>query len=238
MIEVKALAKSFGKLEVLRGIDLHVPANQVVCLIGPSGSGKSTLLRCLNLLERPTAGTVRIADDEITSPRANVTRIRAEIGMVFQHFNLFPHLSVLSNIVLAPVKVRGETRPAARERALALLDRVGLADKANAYPGQLSGGQKQRVAIARALANDPSLVLADEPTGNLDTRTSVEVMDIFQRLNRERHITVVLITHEHDIAEYGTRVVAFRDGHIVSDQKIEKRRLASDEIKLLPPVTV
>jgi ABC-type polar amino acid transport system ATPase subunit len=216
MIEVQGLHKSFGDLHVLRGIDLSVPANQVVCLLGPSGSGKSTVLRCLNLLERPTAGTIRIARDEITHPQANITRIRAEIGMVFQHFNLFPHMTVLQNVTLAPIKVRGEGDDAAKSRAIELLDRVGLLDKAKAYPGQLSGGQKQRVAIARALAMQPKVMLFDEPTSALDPEMVGEVLAVMRSLAHQT--TMMVVTHEMSFArEVADRILFMDQGLIVED---------------------
>lgn len=216
MIDVKGLHKSFGDLRVLRGIDLHVPANQVVCLLGPSGSGKSTVLRCLNLLERPTAGQIRIAEDEITHPQANITRIRAEIGMVFQHFNLFPHMTVLRNVTLAPIKVRKENEPTARARALELLERVGLSDKAHAYPGQLSGGQKQRVAIARALAMQPKVMLFDEPTSALDPEMVGEVLAVMRSLAHQT--TMMVVTHEMAFArDVADRILFMDQGLIVED---------------------
>jgi ABC-type polar amino acid transport system ATPase subunit len=201
---------------VLNGIDLHVPANQVVCILGPSGTGKSTLLRCLNLLEKPTSGQVFIAGEEITAPDASVTRIRAEIGMVFQHFNLFPHMTVLRNVALAPVKVRQETAAAARDRAMSLLDRVGLADKASAYPGQLSGGQKQRVAIARALAMQPKVMLFDEPTSALDPEMVGEVLAVMRSLAHQ--MTLVAVTHEMGFArEVADRILFLDQGVVVED---------------------
>lgn len=216
MIEVKGLHKSFGDLHVLRGIDLVVPANQVVCLLGPSGSGKSTVLRCLNLLERPSRGTIRIAKDEITHPSANITRIRAEIGMVFQHFNLFPHMTVLRNLILAPMKVRGESAGSAKARALELLERVGLSDKVNAYPGQLSGGQKQRVAIARALAMQPKVMLFDEPTSALDPEMVGEVLAVMRSLAHQT--TMMVVTHEMGFAkDVADRVLFMDQGLIVED---------------------
>lgn len=216
MITVTGLHKSFGKLHVLRGIDLVVPENQVVCVIGPSGSGKSTLLRCINLLERPTGGTIMIAGDEITHPQANVTAIRAEIGMVFQHFNLFPHLSVLDNITLAPLKVRGESTDTTRARATELLRRVGLSEKAKAFPGQLSGGQKQRVAIARALAMQPKVMLFDEPTSALDPEMVGEVLAVMRSLAHQ--MTMMVVTHEMGFArDVADRILFMDQGLIVED---------------------
>jgi polar amino acid transport system ATP-binding protein len=216
MISVADLHKSFADLHVLRGINLHIPANQVVCLIGPSGSGKSTLLRCLNLLERPTGGRIDIAGQEITSARADVTAIRADVGMVFQHFNLFPHMTALRNVALAPMKVRGESRASAEQRAARLLERVGLADKAAAYPGQLSGGQKQRVAIARALAMQPKVMLFDEPTSSLDPEMVGEVLAVMKSLAHQ--MTMLVVTHEMGFArEAADRILFMDQGLVVED---------------------
>jgi ABC-type polar amino acid transport system ATPase subunit len=217
MIDIRNLRKSFGTLEVLKGIDLTVPRNQVVCLLGPSGSGKSTLLRCVNCLEAPTAGRVTIDGDEITAAKgAEETRIRAEVGMVFQHFNLFPHMTVQRNVTLAPVKVRGEDRAAAERRAVELLDKVGLADKAGAYPGQLSGGQKQRVAIARALAMQPKVMLFDEPTSALDPEMVGEVLAVMRSL--AHNMTMMAVTHEMGFArDVSDRILFMDQGKIVED---------------------
>ena len=241
MIEISATSfcratKSFGKHEVLRGIDLTVAEHEVVALIGASGSGKSTLLRCINGLVPIQSGTIRVAAFDVHALRTDKERIalRKEVSMVFQQYNLFPHLTVLENCMLALMKVRGVGKAQAKDTAMKYLARVRIPDQAGKYPAQLSGGQQQRVAIARALINQPSILLADEPTGNLDTKTSIEVMDIFQRLNREHNITVVLITHERDIAEYGTRIVSFRDGQVISDTAVAHRRLAQDELLALP----
>ena len=217
MIRVEGLHKSFGDLHVLRGVDLVVPPNQVVCLLGPSGSGKSTLLRCLNCLEKPTRGRVVIDGDDITAARGQeLTRIRAEAGMVFQHFNLFPHLRVLRNITLAPVKVRNEDRASAEQRAHELLAKVGLSDKADAYPGQLSGGQKQRVAIARALAMQPKVLLFDEPTSALDPEMVGEVLAVMKSLAHS--MTMVAVTHEMGFArDVADRILFMDQGQIVED---------------------
>jgi ABC-type polar amino acid transport system ATPase subunit len=216
MIEVSGLTKSFGSLQVLRGIDVTVPANQVVCLLGPSGSGKSTFLRCLNLLEAPTAGRILIAGHEITHEDANVSKIRAEAGMVFQQFNLFPHMTVLRNVALAPMKVRKEARAAAEEKAMRLLARVGLSDKAAAYPGQLSGGQKQRVAIARALAMEPKVMLFDEPTSALDPEMVGEVLAVMKSLAHQ--MTIMAVTHEMGFArDVADRILFMDEGRIVED---------------------
>lgn len=220
MLRIEQLRKSFGSTEVLRGIDLVVEPGQVVCLIGASGSGKSTLLRCIDLLETVDDGTVWLADDagseqDITDPRVDVDAIRRRIGIVFQAYNLFPHLSVLQNLVLAPTKAAGVPKADARTRALALLDRVGLADKASAYPDSLSGGQQQRVALARALAMDPEVLLLDEITSALDPLLVGEVLDVVRGL-RADGIAVVMATHEMSFAREASDVVAFlADGEIV-----------------------
>ena len=214
-VKVEKLQKSFGSLEVLKGIDLEVKEGEVVCLIGPSGSGKSTFLRCLNRLEETTAGTVIVDDNDITDPKCNINKVRENIGMVFQQFNLFPHLSVLENIMLAPVDRKKLTKAEAKQTAERLLDTVGLAEKAGEYPPNLSGGQQQRVAIARALITKPAIVLADEPTGNLDSKTSAEVLGLIKRTSAEFRQTVVMITHNNDIARLADRIVRIEDGKIV-----------------------
>lgn len=220
MLRIEQLRKSFGSTEVLRGIDLVVEPGQVVCLIGASGSGKSTLLRCIDLLETVDDGTVWLDDDagseqDITDPRVDIDAIRRRIGIVFQAYNLFPHLSVLQNLVLAPTKAAGVSKADARTRALALLDRVGLADKASAYPDSLSGGQQQRVALARALAMDPEVLLLDEITSALDPLLVGEVLDVVRGL-RADGIAVVMATHEMSFAREASDVVAFlADGEIV-----------------------
>ena len=236
ILEVRGLRKSFGHTEVLRGIDLAVAPQELVFIIGPSGSGKSTLLRCCNRLEEPTGGSIRIDGVDLMDRATDINAMRRKIGMVFQSFNLYPHMSALGNVTLALRKVVGKRRAEAEAIGMAALDRVGLAEKARAYPAELSGGQQQRVAIARALVNDPKLILADEPTGALDSRTSVEVMDIFQRLNRERRITLVLVTHEPDIAAYADRIVVFKDGRIQKDYAVTASRDAAEELRNLPAV--
>jgi polar amino acid transport system ATP-binding protein len=230
-LQIENLWKSFGDLTVLADVDLTVADHAVVCVIGASGSGKSTLLRCVNLLEDIDDGRILLSGDEISDPeRKDVDSIRRRIGIVFQSFNLFPHLPVMDNITLAPVRVLGEHRSQAEDRARELLDRFGLADKANDYPDRLSGGQQQRVAIARALVTGPALVLADEPTGNLDSRTSVEILALFLELN-DRGITLVLVTHERDIARYATRRVVLRDGRIIHDEPVVDRGRAADDLR-------
>ena len=217
MIQLQDVHKSFGKNEVLKGIDLHVTPGEVVVIIGPSGSGKSTVLRCMNYLEVPTSGKV-VVDGLDLANKDNLSKVRTELGMVFQRFNLFPHMSVLKNLTLAQEKVRKTDKKEARKIALQLLERVGLADKAEAYPDNLSGGQQQRVAIARAIVNRPAVLIADEPTGNLDPITSRDIVDLFKRINNYG-TTVVMITHNMDIVSYlNKRVIALENGRVVSDQ--------------------
>ncbi|MBR2499675.1 MAG: amino acid ABC transporter ATP-binding protein [Clostridia bacterium] len=217
MIKVKNLHKSFGKLDVLCGIDENIKKGEVVVVIGPSGSGKSTFLRCLNLLEKPTDGEIYIDDELINTQKADVNKVRQKMGMVFQHFNLFPHLTIMENITLAPIKLKKMTKEEAVKRGQELLERVGLADKANAYPAQLSGGQKQRVAIARAVAMNPEIMLFDEPTSALDPEMVGEVLDVMKDL-AESGMTMVVVTHEMGFArEVGTRVL-FMDQGIVVEQ--------------------
>ena len=214
MIEIKGLKKSFGDLDVLKGIDLHIDEREVVVIIGPSGSGKSTLLRCINFLEEPTGGTI-VVDGIPLDSDANINKVREEVGMVFQRFNLFPHMTVLDNITLAPLKVRKMEKSRAEQTAQDLLDRVGLGDKADAYPNQLSGGQQQRVAIARALAMNPKVMLFDEPTSALDPEMVGEVLDVMQRL-AESGMTMIIVTHEMGFArEVGTRLLFVDGGYIV-----------------------
>ena len=217
MITVKNLHKNFGEVKVLSGIDEHISKGEVVVVIGPSGSGKSTFLRCLNILETPTDGEIYIDDELITSPKADVNKIRQKMGMVFQQFNLFPHLTIMENITLAPVKLKKMTKQEAIKKGEELLARVGLSEKANAYPAQLSGGQKQRVAIARALAMQPEIMLFDEPTSALDPEMVGEVLDVMKDLANEG-MTMVVVTHEMGFAkEVGTRVL-FMDQGIVMEQ--------------------
>ncbi len=216
MIEIKGLKKSFGDLHVLKGIDLHIDEREVVVIIGPSGSGKSTLLRCINFLEEPTGGTITVDGIPLDS-ESNVNKVREEVGMVFQRFNLFPHMTVLDNITLAPLKVRKMEKSRAEQNAQDLLDRVGLGDKADAYPNQLSGGQQQRVAIARALAMNPKVMLFDEPTSALDPEMVGEVLDVMQRL-AESGMTMIIVTHEMGFArEVGTRLLFVDGGYIVEE---------------------
>ena len=217
MIEVKGLQKHFGDLHVLNGIDEQIQDGEVVVVIGPSGSGKSTFLRCLTLLEEPTEGQVIIDGQQINAPGVDINKVRQNIGMVFQHFNLFPHLTVRKNITLAPVKLKKMTQEQADAKAMELLQKVGLADKADVYPAQISGGQKQRVAIARALAMEPKYMLFDEPTSALDPEMVGEVLDVMKRL-AETGMTMVVVTHEMGFArEVGDRIL-FIDEGVVMEQ--------------------
>lgn len=217
MIEVKNLEKSFGKNHVLRGINETINEGEVVCIIGPSGSGKSTFLRCLNLLEQPTSGEVILDGEKINAPDRDIDKIREKLGMVFQNFNLFPHMSVLDNITMAPIKVKGQARGEAEAEARRLLDVVGLLDKAEAYPSSLSGGQKQRVAIARALAMKPEIMLFDEPTSALDPEMVGEVLAVMKKL-AEDGMTMVIVTHEMGFAREVADRVLFIDGGVILEQ--------------------
>jgi len=213
-VSVQNLHKSYGKNEVLKGLDLNVQDNEVVCMIGPSGSGKSTFLRCLNDLEVPNQGKIIINGADLSDPQTNINAVRENIGMVFQHFNLFPHLTVLQNITLAPVQLKKETPAAAEKTARDLLAQVGLADKADAHPKELSGGQQQRVAIARALAMHPQIMLFDEPTSALDPEMVGDVLDVMKRLAADG-MTMIVVTHEMGFAkEVANRVVFMADGLI------------------------
>ena len=219
MITVKNLHKSFGDVNVLTGIDEHISKGEVVVIIGPSGSGKSTFLRCLNLLEQPTDGEIFIDNELVTSPKADVNKVRQKMGMVFQQFNLFPHLTIIENITLAPIKLKKMTKQEAVKMGKELLERVGLSEKANNYPSQLSGGQKQRVAIARALAMQPEIMLFDEPTSALDPEMVGEVLDVMKDLAKSG-MTMVVVTHEMGFArEVGTRLL-FMDQGIVMEQGV------------------
>lgn len=240
VIRVRSLVKTYvvGEVEVraLRGVNLDVQPGEFIAVTGPSGSGKSTFMHIVGCLDRPTSGQYFLDGRDVSqmSKDALAAVRNRKIGFVFQGFNLLSRTSALDNVELPLLYGSGLKAPERRKRAIEVLTAVSLADRADHHPNQLSGGQQQRVAIARALINNPSILLADEPTGNLDTRTSIEVMDIFQRLNRERGITVVLITHEMDIAEYGTRIVSFRDGQVVADRPVALRRVAQEELAALP----
>lgn len=215
MIKVNNLHKSFGNLHILKGINEHIKPGEVVAIIGPSGSGKSTFLRCLNLLEEVTKGQIFVDDELINSPKADINLIRQKMGMVFQQFNLFPHLKIIDNITLAPITLKKMSKAAAEQKALELLDRVGLKEKAYAYPAQLSGGQKQRVAIARALAMNPEIMLFDEPTSALDPEMVGEVLDVIKDL-AQTGMTMVIVTHEMGFAkEVASRVLFIDNGYVV-----------------------
>ena len=215
MIRVSNLHKSFGKNDVLKGIDEHIEKGEVVVVIGPSGSGKSTFLRCLNLLEEPTSGKIIFEDNDITDKKVDINKIREKMGMVFQQFNLFPHKTVLENLTIAPIKVKGLSKVEAEKKAMELLERVGLSNKATAYPSSLSGGQKQRIAIARALAMEPDVMLFDEPTSALDPEMVGEVLNVMKDLAKEG-MTMVVVTHEMGFArEVGDRIIFMDNGNIV-----------------------
>lgn len=212
MIELRNVYKDFGKLKVLKGINFTIKKGQVVTLIGPSGSGKSTILRCINLLERPTKGQVMIEGQDITQPKTDVQNIRKNIGMVFQHFNLFPHMTVMENMTYAPIRVNKLSKEEAQKKSMELLKLVGLTDKAESYPGKLSGGQKQRIAIARALAMEPKIMLFDEPTSALDPEMVKEVLEVIKEL-AHTGITMALVTHEMGFArEVSDRICFIDDG--------------------------
>ena len=215
MIEIKNLHKSYGSNEVLKGIDQTVSEAEVLCIVGPSGSGKSTMLRCINLLEVPTSGEVFIDGELVT--QQNINEIRTKMGMVFQNFNLFPHMTVLDNITCAPINVKGVRKADAEAKAIELLTRVGLANKANAYPRSLSGGQQQRVAIARALAMDPEIMLFDEPTSALDPEMVGEVLDVMKNLAKEG-LAMIVVTHEMGFAKEVADKVIFMDGGVIVEQ--------------------
>jgi putative ABC transport system ATP-binding protein len=245
VISIRNLVKTYvvGEVEVkaLRGVSLDVQPGEFLSVTGPSGSGKSTLMHILGCLDRPTSGQYVLDGQDVSKmTKDQLAEVRnKKIGFVFQGFNLLSRTTALDNVEL-PLLYRGGKMRASERHKLAMeaLTAVGLGQRADHHPNQLSGGQQQRVAIARALITNPSILLADEPTGNLDSRTSIEVMGIFQRLNMERGITVLLITHEHDIAEYGSRIISCRDGHIVSDNRVIRRRSADEELRALPQEAV
>ncbi|MFW8054089.1 amino acid ABC transporter ATP-binding protein [Vagococcus fluvialis] len=222
MINIKGLTKTFDKNEVLKGIDLTINQGEVVVVIGPSGSGKSTFLRCLNLLEQPTTGTIDFEGTDLTNAKTDINQLRQKMGMVFQSFNLFPHKSVLENLTISPIQVKGESPLDAEKKALELLERVGLKDKAESYPSSLSGGQQQRVAIARALAMNPDVMLFDEPTSALDPEMVGEVLSVMKDLAKEG-MTMVVVTHEMGFArEVADRVIFMAEGIVQEDGKPEE----------------
>lgn len=226
MIRVEDLHKDFGKLKVLNGITEHIDQGEKIVIVGPSGSGKSTFLRCLNLLETPTQGKIYIDDVCITDKKVDINKMRQRVGMVFQHFNLFPNLNILNNLTLAPVKLKLMSKQEAEETAMTLLKRVGLAEKADAFPAQLSGGQKQRIAIVRALAMKPEVMLFDEPTSALDPEMVGEVLDVMKELAKQG-MTMVVVTHEMGFArEVGTRVM-FMDGGVILEQNTPREFFAA-----------
>jgi putative ABC transport system ATP-binding protein len=239
LVAVRNLTKTYtvGEVDVraLRGVSLDVMPGEFIALTGPSGSGKSTFMHLVGCLARPTSGSYRLNGRDVAGlSKRELARIRnREIGFVFQGFNLLARTSALENVELPLVYTPGLSASTRRAMAAAALESVGLGDRLGHYPNQMSGGQQQRVAIARALVTNPILLLADEPTGNLDSRTSIEVMGIIQRLNLERGLTIVLVTHERDIAEYGTRIVSFLDGRVREDRPVERRRLAPEELAKL-----
>ena len=227
-IDVQDLHKYFGDNEVLKGIDFHVDQGQVVCVIGPSGSGKSTLLRCVNLLEQPTSGRILVEGVEITDPDVDVDKVRSRIGMVFQQFNLFPHLSVLRNLTIAQQRVKGRGKAEAVEVARRNLEKVGLAEREDAYPAHLSGGQQQRVAIARALSMDPDMMLFDEPTSALDPELVGDVLDVMKDLARDG-MTMMVVTHEMGFAREVGRKLVFMDGGVIVEEGDPRAVLADPQ---------
>ena len=228
MIEISHVNKWYGPtFQVLKDCSTTVAKGEVVVVCGPSGSGKSTLIKCVNALEPFQEGQVILDGIKVNDPKTDLPKLRARVGMVFQHFELFPHLRIIENLCLAQEKVLGRSHDAAMAKGEKLLERVGLTVHANKYPAELSGGQQQRVAIARALVTSPSLLLADEPTGNLDTRSSREIMRILETLNRDEGITIILVTHEVDIAAYAARAIVIKDGQVLSDRVTQARPTSS-----------
>lgn len=217
MISVQDIYKSFGSLEVIKGVSFDVAKGEVVCIIGPSGSGKSTILRCINGLETYNRGAITIEGAKVNPLDRSIVDIRTQVSMVFQRFNLFPHRTALENVMEGPIFVKGVNRAEARDQAMELLEKVGLAGKFETHPGQLSGGQQQRVAVARALANSPLLILADEPTGNLDSASAHDILDLLESCRREASATLVVATHDPAVAGRADRLITMRDGAILTD---------------------
>jgi len=224
IIELEGVDKYFGDFQALKGINMKVARQEVVVVIGPSGSGKSTLIRCINRLETHDRGRIVVDNIELTDDIRRVQEVRAETGMVFQQFNLFPHLTVMDNITLGPRQVRRMPKKAAEDLAMEILTRVKIPEQARKFPGQLSGGQQQRVAIARALVNEPAIILADEPTGNLDSKSGTEIMNILLALNESRDVTLIIVTHDAEIASHTNRIVTIRDGRVEEKMKRQKAR--------------
>ena len=222
IIQISEVNKWYGDFQVLKDINLEVKAKEKIVVCGPSGSGKSTLIRCINRLEEHQKGNIIVDGTEISEDTKNIEQVRAEVGMVFQQFNLFPHLSIVDNCTLAPIWVKKMPKKEAEELALRHLERVQILDQAQKFPGQLSGGQQQRVAIARALVNNPSILFADEPTGNLDSQTGHDVMQLFHNLHKQGQ-TIILITHENDVAAEAQRTIFIKDGLVESDSIKEKK---------------
>ena len=232
MISVKNLKKSFGGNHVLRGIDTEIEKGDVLCIIGPSGSGKSTFLRCLNLLEKPDSGEIWLDGTELTDKKCNINAQRMKMGMVFQQFNLFPHMSVLENLCCAPMMLKKVSREDAEAKAMALLERVGLADRADAYPAQLSGGQKQRIAIVRALCMEPEVMLFDEPTSALDPEMVGEVLDVMKELAKEG-MTMIVVTHEMGFAREVAKRVVFMDEGIIMEENSPEELFSNPQCERL-----
>ena len=239
MIEIKNVSKWYGPVQVLTDCSVKINKGDVVVVCGPSGSGKSTLIKTVNALEPFQKGEITVNGVAVHDPKTDLPKLRSRVGMVFQHFELFPHLSVTENLTIAQIKVLNRSKDEAMKRGLKMLDRVGLMAHKDKFPGQLSGGQQQRVAIARALISRPKVVLADEPTGALDSATSLEVMQVLRSIQEKDHVTVVIITHEHDIAEMTDRVVHLVDGNIAGDELRGGRHHAHAEpiTAVTPPIT-
>lgn len=223
MIEIKNLYKNFGNQDILKNVNAKIYDKDKVVILGPSGCGKSTLLRCINLLERPSSGQILFNNIDITQNNININKIRSKMGMVFQNFNLFPHLNILKNIMLAPTTLKIKTSLQAQKHAMELLEKIGLADKAKAFPSQLSGGQKQRIAIIRALAMDPEIMLLDEPTSALDPKMTAEVLDLIKDISKKSEMTMIIVTHELSFAkDIANKIFFMQDGNILENSSAEE----------------